>query len=278
VSQSKLEEMSRRFKSGAISRILVYVLILLLGVSLVALGYFLDTKNEVLLKLHLDSAATGLGFVLIGLGFGGIVTAIGDDRFVGGVIDLLRQSVEEMIEAAKWTVIDHVASSALDLEVPGQYRSILHLYHKTAANIRGQNKSFWRHSTADFSKDSSKKRLHATEAVTDPRSPDQNVVYQLELLIQQNMIIIFDTNISDPGEMCAIRIFEMPVLSDSACGFMIHMDWESNRRVDKAIISTTDLLAGGKIDEGLLEATWNSKIANRYAIDIQQPRKRNHGD
>ena len=135
--RSKLDEIIHRLGESTSSRILVYVLILALGAALVILGYYLDPRNAIVQGFHLDSGTPSLGFVLMCLGFGGLVAAFSDDRTNLAMVDLLKNGLDEFIAASRWTLAEHLASSHLDLDVPEHYRARLHLYHKTTAVVAG---------------------------------------------------------------------------------------------------------------------------------------------
>jgi len=250
---------------GSESQVINYLLALA-GFLSVMLGFAMG-GNAQAEALYIDQLAVMFGSVLLGAGLGGLQ-----------LVDSLRKARLAQVDAVKRTMLEHVASSDLDRNIPddSEFRNLLYLYHQTSVDHAG-NGTEWKVVPYDFSNTAAKRRLEAESPhiVVEPGQPP--LKYVAELLLKSKKIVVFVTNKNEgDGEPTGVFVFDEKV-GGTYSGFILHMDMGNYRRISKAILSSSKLdghtgeLHNGDLalDQEKLTACWKKGFKNmEYAYYI----------
>jgi hypothetical protein len=237
----------------------VNYLLILAGILAVLLGFAMG-ENAQAEALYVDQLAVMFGSVLLGSGIAGLQ-----------MVDSMRKGQYAQLESVKRTMLDHVASSDLDRDIPdnSEFRNKLYLYHQTSEDHSG-NGTVWKVVPYDFSNTAAKRRLQSEspQITVEPGQPP--LQYTAELLLKSKKIVVFVTNKNEgDGEPTGVFVFDEKV-GGTYSGFILHMDMGNYRRISKAILSgvkldghTGDLHSNDlELDQRKLNERWTKGFKN----------------
>lgn len=230
---------SNRLSNRHKSSVAIYILLLALGGVLVAFGFYVPADSP-LSELALDEMFKIVGTLILGLGFGGIVSIASDERFSEDVLHILQTHSDGQLSALGQLFEDYLGAGGYDEPIPDRYRKPLTLYHQTGTDDRGSER-FWVCRTFNFSGSQLKKKLTTETSHADPRPGFPVQKYAVEMTVKRGKIVLMETNLTDPGEVASVTVFNKPLLQSHAFGTHNHVDWTGRQRISRAILTSEQL-------------------------------------